>query len=64
MPADQAKPEMDPGIAGFNAILAFVLIRVLDLNLVEVRAIAGISHDAGLRSRDVRSHPARLAPAS
>jgi hypothetical protein len=38
VPALQTKPQMDPGIAGLDAILANVLVRFGELDLVNMSA--------------------------
>ena len=61
VPAGEAKPQVDPGVANFDAIFALVFVSALDLDLIEVSASFG--HVLYL-SRAARSHPANSAPAA
>src|ERR1035438_2513873 len=60
MPARQTEPEVHPGIAGFEALLAALLGRMRDLDLIEMRAVFGHVQVSNV----ARSHLARRAPAS
>ncbi len=60
MTAGQAKPQVDPGVADLDAILAFMFTGVPDLDLIKVSA--SFCHGLHLSSA-ARSHPARSAPA-
>src|ERR1035441_7155654 len=60
MPARQTEPEVHPGVARFEAVLAALLGRIRDLDLIEVRTVFGHIQV----SKAARSHLARRAPAS
>src|ERR1039457_6869469 len=60
MPARQTEAEVHPGVARFEAVLAALLGRVRDLDLVEMRAVFGHVQVSNV----ARSHLARRPPAS
>src|ERR1039458_6409332 len=60
MSAPQHEPEVHTGVARFEAVLAALLGRIRDLDLIEMRAVFGHIQV----SKAARSHLARRAPAS
>jgi hypothetical protein len=49
MPARQAQPQVNPGVAGLDAVFANVFIATPDLDLIQMGAL--ISHVSSNRSR-------------
>src|SRR5947209_5261410 len=65
VPANQAEPQMHPGIAQLDAFLAPMFGCVFDLDLLQMSTISvGGFHEAEFLSSEALSHAARLAPAS